>query len=259
MSTPVCARRLPTAVPAAIAGAWLVAVAAQTTGDAAMLDHDRLGHSGLPPVAVLGLFLLAWQFMVAAMMLPSSLPMLRLFGAAAAGQDHRGAVLAAFLGGYGLVWTVFGALAFTGDLALHRLVHHLPWLQARPWLLAGGVLALAGAFQLSTLKDRCLDVCRHPAVYLQRQYRRGVGQAFRLGRGHGLFCLGCCWALMLVMFAAGMANLAWMAALAALMAYEKAGRHGRRLAPVAGIALLALAGLVLAHPTWLPAALTGAN
>jgi predicted metal-binding membrane protein len=89
-------------------------------------------------VAALGLFLLAWQLMVAAMMLPSSLPMLRLFGVASAGQDRPGAVLAAFLGGYGLVWTVFGALAFTGDLALHRLVHRLPWLQARPWLLAGG-------------------------------------------------------------------------------------------------------------------------
>jgi predicted metal-binding membrane protein len=253
------AGRLPTVVPAAIAAAWLVAVAAQASGDAAMVDHDRLGHSGLPPAAALGLFLLAWQLMVAAMMLPSSLPMLRLLRIASARQDRRGAVLASFLGGYALVWTVFGALAFTGDLALHRLVHHIPWLQARPWLLAGGVLAVAGAFQFSTLKDRCLDVCRHPAVYLQRHYRRGVGQAFRLGRGHGIFCLGCCWALMLLMFAAGMANLAWMAVLAALMAYEKAGRHGRRLAPVAGVALLALAALVLAHPTWLPAALPGAT
>jgi predicted metal-binding membrane protein len=251
--------RLPAVVPATIAGAWLVAVLAQARGDAVMVDHDRLGHSGLPPVATLGLFLLAWQLMVAAMMLPSSLPMLRLFGVASAGQDRPGAVLAAFLGGYGLVWTVFGALAFTGDLALHRLVHRLPWLQARPWLLAGGVFALAGVFQFSSMKDRCLDVCRHPAVYLHHHYRRGIGQAFRLGRGHGLFCLGCCWALMLVMFAVGMANLAWMAVLAGLMAYEKAGRHGRRLAPVTGVALLALAALVLAHPTWLPAALTGTS
>jgi predicted metal-binding membrane protein len=98
------------------------------------------------------------------------------------------------------------------------------------------VFALAGVFQFSSMKDRCLDVCRRPAVYLHHHYRRGIGQAFRLGRGHGLFCLGCCWALMLVMFAVGMANLAWRAVLAGLMAYEKAGRHGRRLAPVTGVA-----------------------
>jgi predicted metal-binding membrane protein len=243
-------------IPTAIAGAWLAVVAAHASGGGAMLDHDRLGHGGLPLAAALGLFLLAWQLMVVAMMLPSSLPMLRLFRIASAGQDHRGAVLAAFLAGYALVWTAFGALAFTGDLALHRLVQRVPWLQARPWLLAGGALALAGAFQFSALKDRCLDVCRHPAVFLQRHYRRGVGQAFRLGSGHGLFCLGCCWALMLLMFAVGMANLVWMAVLAAVMAYEK-GRHGRWLAPVAGVVLLALAAWVLTHPAWLPPALTG--
>jgi predicted metal-binding membrane protein len=243
----------------AIAGAWLVAVAAGTSGDAAMLDHDRLGHSALPLVTAVVLFLLAWQLMVAAMMLPSSLPMLRLFRVASAGQGRRGGVLAAFLGGYLLVWTVFGALAFVGDLALHRLVHRVPWLEARPWLLAGGVLALAGAFQFSSLKDRCLEVCRHPGVYLLRGYGRGAGQAFRLGRGHGVFCLGCCWALMLLMFAVGMANLAWMAVLAAVMAYEKTGRHGRRLTPVVGVALLTLAVVVLVQPGWLPAALTGAN
>jgi predicted metal-binding membrane protein len=253
------ARPLPAAVPVAIAGVWLVAVAAGASGDAAMFDHDRLGHSALPLVTAVVLFLLAWQLMVAAMMLPSSLPMLRLFQVASAGQDRRNGVLAAFLGGYLLVWAAFGALAFVGDLALHRLVHRAPWLEARPWLLAGGVLALAGAFQFSSLKDRCLEVCRHPGVYLLRRYGRGAGQAFRLGRGHGVFCLGCCWALMLLMFAVGMANLAWMAVLAAVMAYEKTGRHGRRLTPVVGVALLALAALVLVHPGWLPAALTAAN
>src|SRR5438093_12591784 len=76
--------------------------------------------------------------------------------------------------------------------------------------------------------------------------------AFRLGRKHGLFCLGCCWALMLVMFAAGVANLWWMVALGALMFYEKVGRAGDRVTPVAGWALLGLAALVLVHPHWLP-------
>ena len=119
-------------------------------------------------------------------------------------------------------------------------------------MVAGATLALAGAFQFSAVKDRCLDVCRHPGAYLLRHYRRGTAEAFRTGREHGLFCLGCCWALMLVMFAAGVTNLVWMAGLAAVMAYEKTGRRGRQLTPVVGAALLAWAALVLAHPAWLP-------
>jgi predicted metal-binding membrane protein len=99
---------------------------------------------------------------------------------------------------------------------------------------------LAGAFQFSKLKDRCLDHCRHPALFLLRHYRRGVGAGFRLGAFHGLFCLGCCWALMLVMFAVGIANLAWMAPLALLMLYEKAGRHGRRVVRPVGVLLIGL-------------------
>jgi predicted metal-binding membrane protein len=104
----------------------------------------------------------------------------------------------------------------------------------------------AGAFQFTKLKDKCLEECRHPGIYLMRHYRRGVGEAFKLGRGHGLFCLGCCWALMLLMFAAGLANLTWMAALAALMAYERIGRRGRDMTAPAGIALIALGVAVLA-------------
>jgi predicted metal-binding membrane protein len=118
------------------------------------------------------------------------------------------------------------------------------------------MLLVAGAFQFSDLKDRCLRQCRHPALYLQQHYRRGVGAAFRLGRGHGLFCLGCCWALMLLAFAVGVANLTWMAALTAIMVVEKATPAGRRAVRPVGLALLALGVLVLAHPAWLPAALT---
>jgi predicted metal-binding membrane protein len=178
-----------------------------------------------------------------------------LFGAASAGQPRPRVVMAAFLAGYALVWTAFGAIAFTGDLFVHRTVDSTPWLHARPWLIAGGVLAIAGAFQFTPLKDACLRACRHPGIYLTRHYERGIVGAFRLGRGHGIFCLGCCWALMLVMFAAGVANLWWMAALTALMVYEKTGAGGRRAVPVAGLTLLALAALVLAHPSWLPGVL----
>jgi predicted metal-binding membrane protein len=253
MTTLAPPRRIPVAVPAAIALAWAVALAAEASGTASALHHDGLLEGGLPHWAALVLFLLSWQLMTAAMMLPSSLPLVRLFWAASGRRE----ALAAFLGGYVLVWSVFGLVAFAGDGVVHELVRALPVLEERPWLIAGAVLVTAGAFQFTALKDACLDECRHPAVFLMREYRRGTGAAFRLGRDHGVFCLGCCWALMLVMFAAGFANLAWMAVLAAVTAYEKIGRHGRALTPVLGIVLAGWGTLVLVHPAWLPSALGG--
>jgi predicted metal-binding membrane protein len=257
-------RRIPPAILAAIALAWVVSIAAQSSGKAVLLNHGHLIEGGPfdapPPLwLALPLFLVAWQMMVVAMMLPSSLPMIRLFRITSARQPRPGAVRASFLSGYLLVWAAFGAVAFLWDVAIHRLVDRTPWLEAHPWVIAGGALALAGAFQFSALKERCLTECRHPGVFLLEHYRRGVSGAFRLGRKHGQFCLGCCWALMLVMFAAGVANLWWMAALGALMFYEKVGRAGDRVTPLAGGALLAMAGLVLIHPSWLPSVMGGSG
>jgi predicted metal-binding membrane protein len=231
----------PPAVLAAIAVAWALAIAAEVSGDAAKLHHDALIHSSLPHVVSLGLFLVAWQAMVAAMMLPSSLPLVRLFARASARQPRPGRAMAAFLGGYAAVWTAFGALAFSADLVVHAAVDHWSWLARHDSLIAAAALVLAGAFQFSSLKDACLRACRHPASYLMSNYERGVPGAFRLGRGHGVYCLGCCWALMLVMFAAGVASLWWMAALTALMVYEKTAPGGRQAVPLAGVALLSLA------------------
>lgn len=250
-------RRLPLAVPAAIAGAWALAVAAQLSGGAGALHHDALIEGSLPRWASVALFLVAWQAMLAAMMLPSALPLLRLFARAASGQPRPDAAMAAFIGGYALIWTGFGYVAFVGDVLVHGLVHRQPWLAEHSWLLAGGVLVGAGAFQFTSLKDRCLRVCRNPGAFLLRFYERGAGGAFRLGRRHGLFCLGCCWALMLVAFAAGVANLWWMAALTALMVYEKTAPGGARSVPIVGVVLMGWGALVLAHPAWLPAALGG--
>jgi predicted metal-binding membrane protein len=241
-------RRAPGAVLIAIALAWAVAVVAEVTGTASALHHDALIEGGPPLWAALVLFLVAWQAMVAAMMLPSSLPLIRLFDAVSRRQEGGGRARAAFLGGYVAVWTAFGALAFLGDVAVHHAVHAVPALAERPWLVSGSVLALAGAFQFSELKERCLSKCRAPGPYLLAHYRRGAGAGFRLGSGHGLYCLGCCWALMLVLFAAGVAVLWWMAALTAVMVYEKTGRLGSRLTPVVGAALLALAALTFAQP-----------
>jgi predicted metal-binding membrane protein len=187
--------------------------------------------------------------MVVAMMLPASLPLIRLFDRVAANQPRPLRAKAAFLDGYATVWTGFGAAAFVGDLGIHRLVGRWEWLAARPSLIGGAVLLLAGGFQFSNLKDRCLRVCRHPAGYLLQHYRRGTAAAFRLGAGHGLFCVGCCWALMLVAFAAGVANLWWMAALTAVMVFEKTGRGGRRGVRPIGFGLVALGVLMVAAPS----------
>jgi predicted metal-binding membrane protein len=250
-------RGVPVPVILVVAGAWVVVVAAQETGNAGRLHHDSLIEGGPPLWAALGVFLLAWQAMIGAMMLPSSLPMVRLFTRAAEGQPRPGVVTAAFLAGYALVWTGFGAVAFLGDVGIHRMVDATPWLADHEWLISAGVLITAGAFQFTDLKDRCLDQCRHPGPFLMRHYRRGTSGAFALGRRHGLFCLGCCWALMLLMFAAGVASLVWMAALGAAMYYEKAGHHGRAITPVVGVALVSWGVVVAAHPAWLPAALAG--
>jgi predicted metal-binding membrane protein len=238
---------LPSPIPIAIAAAWLAAIAAQVAGASALLHHDTLITDGPHPLLAGLLFLLAWQVMLVAMMLPSSLPLMRMFAVTSSRAPHRSRAMAAFLGGYALVWSAFGALAFMLDAGLHAAVEASPWLHAHEWAIGGSVLALAGAFQFTPLKDACLDKCRHPAQFLTRYYARGAGAAFSLGARHGAFCVGCCWALMLVMFAAGVASLVWMALLTALMVHEKTRPAGRRAVPVTGVALLGLASVVLLY------------
>jgi predicted metal-binding membrane protein len=259
--------RVPAAVLAAIFAAWAAAGIAQAAGAGAVLHGHAAAHDVLEPlwVAVLlppfwleaAAFLLAWQVMVAAMMLPSSLPIVRLFAHAARRQEHATGVVLAFLGGYAAVWAACGAAAFAADVAVHRAGGAVGWLDSHASLAPAAALAGAGLFQFSDLKDRCLDQCRHPGPFLMRHYRRGVRGGFEVGRRHGLFCIGCCWALMALMLVMGAASLLWMAGLGAVMYYERVGRHGGRLTPVVGVLLLVWALLVAAHPAWLPGILGG--
>ena len=282
---------VPPAVPAMIAAAWVLAVVADGNG-AAFLRNSVPGAAGGSSLAgqspitlfcplhlaavggsgahvgpgdapagsfwlAFALFLIAWQTMIAAMMLPSSLPLVRMFSVASAGAPARRRALLAFLSGYALIWTAFGAVAFAGDALVHRVIADNARLRAHQSMIVAAVLALAGAVQFTPLKDRCLTECRHPGAFLMRHYRRGTSGGFVLGRRHGLFCLGCCWALMLVMFVAGVADLIFMGALTVLMVYEKTATRGAKGVPTAGIALLAWAAVVLVHPHWLPATLGG--
>ncbi len=235
-----------------VAVAWAVLVLATLTHQTFLLDHHYLLQaSGLPWLAALEVFLLCWQVMTVAMMLPSSMPMVNLVVYAGRKQAHPVAVPLAFLAGYAVIWTAFAAGAFLGDTLVHRLVDLWPWLDERPWLIGAVTFFVAGLFQFSPLKERCLDMCRTPLGFFLHHYRKGVGPAWHLGLCHGGYCLGCCWALMLVMFGVGVGNLAGMAALTGAMVIEKAVPGGKRLSPLVGIALLLLGMVWLAHPLWL--------
>lgn len=243
-------------IVAVIAGAWISAVIAEATGTGSLLHHHALIENGPPLWVALALFLVAWQVMIAAMMLPASLPAIRVFTAAARRQRRPGHAMFAFLAAYAILWTLFGQLAFIGDVVLHRVVDATPWLGARPWLIEAGVLALAGAYQFAPNKRRGLAACRHPTGP-RTTTRLPTLSAFQLGLEHGFGCLGSSWALMLVMFAAGFANLWWMIALTGVTVYETTGRHGQVAASVAGVVLVmfgllvALSGLQAAFVTGL--------
>jgi predicted metal-binding membrane protein len=189
----------------------------------------------------------AWLLMIAAMMLPTTLPLLRIFERLTAGRADAGSLFGLVVLGYAAAWMGFGLVAHAADSVLHGAAAHSPWLVLHGWIVGAVVLALAGAFQFSALKYRCLERCRTPFGFVNARWRgqRPGREALRIGFDHGLFCVGCCWALMLVMFVVGMGNLGWMLLLGAVMGAEKNLSWGRRLAAPVGVALLAWAGAVV--------------
>jgi predicted metal-binding membrane protein len=232
-------------VAVAAAGcAWVIVVLAQLTGNAGALHHHALIEGGPPLWVAIPLFLIAWFVMVMAMMLPASLPAVRVVARTSAAAGRGGFAMVVFLAGYAAVWTVFGLAAFLGDVVLHHIVDATPWLGRQPLLIETSVLIVAGTYQFTPLKRRGLGACRHPADASHALGLRVPG-AVRFGYRHAVDCVASSWALMLLMFAAGFANLWWMVALAAVMAYEAIGRQGQRVAPLVGILLLGLAGVVV--------------
>jgi predicted metal-binding membrane protein len=238
--------------------AWTVALVAALTNQNSLIDHHYLlEESHLSRLTALVVFLACWQVMTVAMMLPSSMPMVSMLVHASRQQQHPRAVQAAFLAGYALVWTAFALITFVGDMQIHWLVRHWFWLDTHSWAIGMATFAVAGVFQFTPLKKRCLEQCRSPLSFCVRYYRKGVGAAWRLGLRHGMICLGSCWALMLVMFGLGVGSLVWMAMLAGVMVVEKTFPGGQRLRPVIGIVLLLLAVLWFVHPTWLLSSVGG--
>ncbi len=196
------------------------------------------------PLVPLVLTAAAWIVMTAAMMLPTTLPLFDTFGRVVARRPDRRRLLLLLGLGYMAAWGGFGMFVH----GLHTAVLALLPVPARyGWLAGAATIALAGAFQFSSLKRRCLAQCRSPLPFVSRHWR-GTAPAwnsFTLGAHHGLFCVGCCWALMLLMFVVGMGSLGWMLVLAAAMAVEKNERWGRYLGTPLGVALLAWAGLLV--------------
>jgi predicted metal-binding membrane protein len=142
-------------------------------------------------------------------------------------------------------------MIYTGDLILHQVVEHNAWLRAHAWALGAATVTLAGLYQFTPLKYHCIDKCRSPLTFIMEHWRgrQERAQAFRLGAHHGLFCLGCCWSLMLLMFAVGLGNLGWMLALAAVMGVEKNIPWGRRLSAPLGVFLLGWSLALFMIPT----------
>lgn len=206
------------------------------------LSHREIEHAGLSDLARLTpMFIAGWTLMTVAMMLPTSLPLVRLFHTITRTRAHRARLVGLLVAGYLMVWVVVGAMAHLGDRGLHALVEQVPWLHANTWVIGTGILALAGVYQFSRLKYRCLDRCRSPFGFISSHWRGRNERmdALRLGLHHGLFCVGCCWALMLLMFAVGAGNLGWMLMLGAVMAVEKNVRWARGISRPLGVALLA--------------------
>lgn len=220
------------------AAAWCVLLAWGWSPWARLLDHD--GGADLVPPAAFALFLAAWALMLLAMMLPTTAMLVGFFDRLVEGRPDRGRLKGALLGGYLAVWMGVGIGAYMVDEALHGLANGWPWLADRGWALVAAAVALAGLYQWSGYKERCLVRCRTPAGAIMGAWRgrAPLAEAFRIGRTHAASCVGCCWALMLVMFAVGAGNLGWLLLLTVVMTAEKTTRWGRALTRPVGGALV---------------------
>jgi predicted metal-binding membrane protein len=254
------ARVAPALIAALVALAWLSLAGWSASPWQRWLDHggwadtawlaeicrslpqgERIG----PPLA----YATAWLLMITAMMLPTTLPLLAIFRRIVGERHDAGALVAGLLAGYAVAWLGFGIVVYGIDVAVRELATS-GWLLAHGWVVGAVVIGTAGAFQFSALKYRCLEQCHTPFAFVaSRWHGRAPGrEALRLGIDHGVFCIGCCWALMLCMFVVGTASVGWMIALAGVMAVEKNLPGGTRLRLPIGLGLIGAAGaVVVAH------------
>jgi predicted metal-binding membrane protein len=242
--------------PRQLARPWIAVAALAAVAWAITITVDRdMGHgvgtTGLAPLPFAGL----WVVMMAAMMLPSVAPVAvlwaRSLSGASAGLD-RIPRMSLFLGGYLLAWAGFGAVTFAALAGTRLLLTAFPT-AANP--LGVAIFSIAGIYQLTSWKDWCLRRCRSPVGALMHcAHVMGRGRDVRAGLQHGATCVGCCWALMMVLVAVGVMNLAVMAGLAVVIFTEKLWRYGRPFGQAVGLVLMAAGFLAIWFP-WLPAGL----
>jgi predicted metal-binding membrane protein len=199
----------------------------------------------------LALFVM-WTVMMAGMMLPSAAPVILLVLAAYRRRADRcaRASAAAFIGGYLLAWTTFSGLAAAVQVGLHRTALLTPEMASSSAKLAGAILLVAGVYQWLPIKNMCLTHCQSPLGFITRYWREGAVGGLRMGVRHGLFCVGCCWALMALLFVVGVMNLIWVAAIAGFVLVEKLAPQGTWLARVAGVLLIVWGAYVLVRPAF---------
>ena len=236
----------------AFAGWWWSARMADEMGGMAAPAMDPMRQ--MPPTSMaehsvtFGGFVLAWVAMMAAMMFPAISPVVRLYGLAAA--RGRVAPLPFFVSAYLAVWGLLGLPAY---LAWRALEDPLAEGAASAGRFAATALLAAAVWQLTPLKSVCLRHCRSPLSFFMQHGENAKTRlgAFRMGAAHGLFCLGCCWALMVVLVAMGTMSLAWMAVMATLIFLEKNAAWGERLAKVAAGGFALVGAVLLLHPQWI--------
>jgi predicted metal-binding membrane protein len=240
--------------PKQLAPAWIALVVLAAL--AWVVTIDQANGMGIGPGAM-GLafpaFILLWVAMMAAMMFPSVAPVAILWARTIQARS-TGAIRAwritTFVAGYLVAWASFGVVAFVALLGTERLVDEAP--EVAKWL-AVGIFLTAGVYQLTPLKRACLRHCRSPLTsILHYASMQGRARDFRIGLHHGLYCVGCCWGLMVVLVAVGVMNLAAMALLAAVIFLEKIWRRGDTFAKVVGIGFVAFALVIPFAPRLAP-------
>lgn len=197
------------------------------------------------------LMFVMWAVMMIGMMTPSAAPMILMYARVGRDAARKGKPLAAtgfFAGGYLLAWSVFSLFATIGQWALESALLLTPTMVSASNVFSGLVLVAAGFYQWTPLKDACLANCQAPLFFIQRHggFRRDAVGSLRVGFSHGLYCIGCCWALMAVLFVVGVMNLLWVAAIAMFVLAEKIVPAGHVLSRIAGAVLILAGGWLLA-------------
>jgi predicted metal-binding membrane protein len=203
--------------------AWWYTVAAARQMDGPTMQMARPDANAWPVTSVLPIFIM-WLVMMAAMMLPGAAPMILTFATVARNRrQHRRPYVpvAVFASGYLAVWGGFGVMATVAQWLLHREALLSPMMISSSALLGGILLVLAGIFQFTPFKQSCLIRCRAPLEFVTTRWREGWSGALTMGLEHGLFCTGCCWALMALLFVLGVMNLLWIGLLTILIGLEK--------------------------------------